>query len=128
MKISRILKDKKIEKAVADLRPKLLIAFIITMIAVVLFWVFRFACITKVGFWFTLWNLLYHLGRLVAVVLLISIALAWIYLLIYSGKEAFGKNGSVYTFRAKKASPKAKSSEPGDYNWTINTGDLSDFE
>lgn len=128
MKVSRILRDKKVEKAVANLRPKLLIAFIATMIAVGFFWVCRFACVTKVGFWFTVWNLLYHFGRQVAVVLLFANFLAWLYLLVYSGKEMFSKKGSAFSFGAKKASPEAKRIEPGDYNWEIDAGDLSDFE
>lgn len=130
MKVSRFLKDKKVEAAVADLRPKVLIAFILAMVAVVLFWVFRFACVTKIGFWYTVWNCLYIFSRFVAVILLFALVVLWIYMLGWSVWDKFGKGGSgrKFVFQAKGGIPSNKKAEPGDYNWQIDAGDLSEFD
>lgn len=126
MKVSRFLRDKKTYERVADLRPKILIAFIINMVAVVAFWVFRLACVKKVGFWYTIWSALYHFSRFTAVVLLITLGALFIYMLVFSIRDKFSPNGSFKPFFAKPSSQ--KKAEPGDYNWHIETGDLSEFD
>ena len=128
MKVSNFLKDKRTEAYVADLRPKVLIAFILTMVAVVLFWVFRFACVAKIGFWYTVWNCMYHFSRFVACVGLIALIVLWAYEFLWSIWDSFGKGGSGRNYSAECTPVTAPKAEPGDYDWKIDAGDLSEFD
>lgn len=128
MKVSRFLKDKKVEAYVADLRPKVLIAFVLAMIAVVLFWVFRLICVAKVGFWYTIWNILYHFSRGVALILLIALVALWVYLFVWSIWDKFCKGGSGYKYRTSSTPMDKPKAEAGDYNWHVDAGDLSEFD
>lgn len=128
MKVSKFLKDSKTESYAADLRPKLLIAFIVTMVAVALFWVFRFACVAKIGFWYTVWNCLYHFSRFVAVVLLIALIALWFYVFVWSVWDKFCKGNSGRYYNTACTPPTAPKAEPGDYNWHVDAGDLSGFD
>ena len=128
MKVSRFLKDKKVEAYVADLRPKVLIAFVLAMVAVVLFWVFRLICVAKIGFWYTIWNILYHFSRGVALILLIALVALWVYLFVWSIWDKFCKGGSAQKYRTASTPMDKPKAEAGDYNWHVDAGDLSEFD
>ena len=128
MKVSRFLKDKKVEAYVADLRPKVLIAFVLAMVAVVLFWVFRLICVAKIGFWYTIWNILYHFSRGIALILLIALVALWVYLFVWSIWDKFSKGGSGQKYRTANTPMDKPKAEAGDYNWHVDAGDLSEFD
>lgn len=128
MKVSRFLKDKKVEAYVADLRPKVLIAFVLAMVAVVLFWVFRLICVAKIGFWYTIWNILYHFSRGVALILLITLVALWVYLFVWSIWDKFSKGGSGQKYKTASTPMDKPKAEAGDYNWHVDAGDLSEFD
>ncbi len=128
MKVSRFLQDSGVEERAANLRPKILIAFIITMVAVAVFWVFRLACVAKVGFWYTIWNALYHISRGVAVVLLLALIVIWLYLFLYSIWDKFSPRGNFKAPQGKRNPNSTQKPEPGDYDFKPGFGDLSDFD
>ena len=143
-KFIKRLGTEKGELFVADLRPKLLIAFLVAMAAMILFWVLRLACTSKVTFWYGMLNFFYGVSRFSAVVLLIALALAWIYLIAFSVKDFFGPNGSKRVFTAKarpfrdddESEPDLgdlsvfddpDSGDPDSGDSSLDLGDLSDF-
>ena len=143
-KFVRKLRTEKGELFVADLRPKLLIAFLVAMAAMILFWVLRLACTSKVTFWYGMFNFFYGVSCFSAVVLLIALILAWGYLIAFSVKDFFGPNGSkrVFTAEARPSRDEdeseldlgdlsvfddSDSGDPDSGDSSLNLGDLSDF-
>lgn len=125
-KIKKLIKRLGTEKGelfVADLRPKLLIAFLVAMAAMVLFWVLRLACTSKVTFWYGVFNFFYGVSRFSAVVLLIALILAWGYLIAFSVRDFFGPNGSRRVFTAE-ARPNIRDDDESE----LDLGDLSVFD
>lgn len=125
-KIKKLIKRLGTEKGelfVADLRPKLLIAFLVAMAAMVLFWVLRLACTSKVTFWYGVFNFFYGVSRFSAVVLLIVLILAWGYLIAFSVRDFFGPNGSRRVFTAE-ARPNIRDDDESE----LDLGDLSVFD
>lgn len=143
-KFIKRLGTEKGEIFVADLRPKLLIAFLVAMAAMILFWVLRLACTSKVTFWYGMFNFFYGVSRFSAVVLLIALILAWGYLIAFSIKDFFGPNGSkrVFTAEARPSRDEdeseldlgdlsvfddSDSGDPDSGDSSLDLGDLSDF-
>lgn len=143
-KFIKRLGTEKGELFVADLRPKLLIAFLVAMAAMILFWVLRLACTSKVTFWYGMFNFFYGVSRFSAVVLLIALILAWGYLIAFSIKDFFGPNGSkrVFTAEARPSRDEdeseldlgdlsvfddSDSGDPDSGDSSLDLGDLSDF-
>lgn len=120
-KLIKRLGTEKGELFVADLRPKLLIAFLVAMAAMILFWVLRLACTSKVTFWYGVFNFFYGVSRFSAVVLLIALILAWGYLIAFSVRDFFGPNGSKRVFTAR---PRPRDEDESE----LDLGDLSVFD
>lgn len=120
-KMFKKLGTEKGELFVADLRPKLLIAFLVAMAAMILFWVLRLACTSKVTFWYGVFNFFYGVSRFSAVVLLIALILAWGYLIAFSVRDFFGPNGSKRVFTAR---PRPRDEDESE----LDLGDLSVFD
>lgn len=120
-KMFKKLGTEKGELFVADLRPKLLIAFLVAMAAMILFWVLRLACTSKVTFWYGVFNFFYGVSRFSAVVLLIALILAWGYLIAFSVRDFFGPNGSKRVFTAW---PRPRDEDESE----LDLGDLSVFD
>ncbi|MBQ1564448.1 hypothetical protein IIZ81_03795 [Candidatus Saccharibacteria bacterium] len=125
-KMFKKLGTEKGELFVADLRPKLLIAFLVAMAAMILFWVLRLACTSKVTFWYGVFNFFYGVSRFSAVVLLIALILAWGYLIAFSVRDFFGPNGSRRVFTAE-ARPNIRDDDDSD-EFSLDFGDLSGFD
>ena len=120
-KMFKKLGTEKGELFVADLRPKLLIAFLVAMAAMILFWVLRLACTSKVTFWYGVFNFFYGVSRFSAVVLLIALILAWGYLIAFSVRDFFGPNASKRVFTAR---PRPRDEDESE----LDLGDLSVFD
>lgn len=118
MKVSKYLKDKETVDKAADLRAKLLYAFVLLMVAVILFWVLRLACVTKIGFWYSVWSVCYTLSRFLACFALLAIIAIWVYLFVMS-----------IVFTGRRPGSHAETSSSTDTDTSIDDlPDLSNFD
>ncbi len=136
MKIRDCIKCKLTEEKVADLRVKLLFLFIAGVVCAFIAWLLRKLCTVHVGLcWYTVLGIPYHLGRFVGVVAFLGLILAWAYLFLFSLWDNFSLRGSAVVFSKKPPGGSTEEddeaedeAEPGDADWSLNRGDLSDFD
>ena len=66
--------SKETEEKVADLRVKLLFVLGAGIGVTLIMWLFRRLCTIRVGLcWYQVWSVIYHAGRLVAVLALLAL-------------------------------------------------------
>lgn len=139
MKIREFLKSKETEDKAANLRVWFFFLFIIGVAVAFVCWLFRKCCTVHVGLcWYNFWGIPYHIGRFVGTVAFLGLIIVWGYLLLYSFWDNFSPNGSAMVFykrahHAKNATSasndtKPGKAKPGDADWSLDYGDLDDFD